>query len=67
MTEQLDRIEQDIRTLTTILTGNGDPGRGLVVRVDRLEQTEKSRVWWLRAVAGVALGAMAGSIKSLTR
>ena len=36
-----------------ILTGNGKDG--LVVKVDRLETSEKRRVWYGRATAGALL------------
>lgn len=35
---QLDRIETDVRLIKVWLTGNGNPSKGLIVRVDRIEQ-----------------------------
>ena len=34
---QLDRIERQLETLTAIVTGNGTPEKGIIVRLDRIE------------------------------
>lgn len=47
------RIENDVREVKYLLMGNGNPKDGLVVKVDRLEQSELRR----NAVAGIALTA----------
>ena len=59
--EQFNRIEHKIDQLTQHLTGNGRPDRGVIVRLDRLEQRSARLVWVSRAVVttiistGVAL------------
>lgn len=48
---QLDRIEKQVTLLTTLLTGNGEPAKGLVIRVDRLEEWSKGiREWTGRII-----------------
>lgn len=37
------RIEEDVKLLKHHITGNGTPDRGLIVRLDRLEQRDSDR------------------------
>jgi len=39
--ENQEDMAKKLDTLCTIMTGNGDPSRGFVVRFDRMEQ------WWM--------------------
>ncbi len=55
---QLDRIEGKVDTLCLILTGDGEPQKGLVVRFDRVEQAQKRVRWFLRSVAGACIAAI---------
>ena len=59
---QLDRIEGEITSIKSILTGNGSPERGLIVRLDRIEQTDQGRKWWLRTVGGAAAVSLVATI-----
>jgi len=52
---QLDRIEQRVQKIDKLLTGNGDPSKGIIVRLDRLEQTEIKRS---RLVGALFLGVL---------
>jgi hypothetical protein len=60
--EKLDRISDQLEHIDLILTGNGDPSKGLVVRVDRLEQKEVVRSKQLWAVWTAIIG---GGVASL--
>jgi len=60
--QQLARVEGDLGAikatlakLEKILSGNGSPSMGLVVRFDRVEQAEKrrSRLAWITVTAAV--------------
>jgi len=51
---RLKRIEADVKTIKILLTGNGNPSKGIIVRLDRLEQTARVRRWLNRTI-GVAL------------
>lgn len=37
--QQLQEIKEDVSTIKELLTGNGTPHKGLLIRVDRLEQS----------------------------
>jgi hypothetical protein len=39
LADKMDRNMREITTVKEILTGNGNPSRGLVVRFDRVEQS----------------------------
>lgn len=45
---KLDQIEKLLNEILTKLNGNGSPG--IIVRLDRLEQVEKTRRWLLGVV-----------------
>ncbi|MEE8607813.1 MAG: hypothetical protein V3S55_09420 [Nitrospiraceae bacterium] len=63
---QLDKIERKLDTLCKILTGNSNPSLGLVVRFDRVEQTQKRVRWILRSITGaIVAAAVAGIIVAL--
>ena len=57
-----ERVERKLDFLCTLLTGNGDPQKGLVVRVDRLEQAEKRRKWWVGTAVGAAIVAVVNAV-----
>lgn len=42
MGRDLQQMERELLRLNELITGNGHPERGLIVRIDRLEQTGKS-------------------------
>jgi hypothetical protein len=54
----LQDIHDDIKLIQHWITGNGEPERGMLMRVDRLEQRDKSR----RGLFTVVYGALATSI-----
>ena len=56
---RLDALAHGVDGVTQLLTGNGQPQRGLVVRVDRLEQSDGRRSWHVRALTVAALAALA--------
>jgi pantothenate kinase len=41
-----------------IITGGSEPSKGIVIRLDRLEQTETRRTWWLRSTIAAAVAAI---------
>ena len=45
ITYELRQINAEIAKLSKLLTGNGNPESGLVVRMDRIEQNERQRGW----------------------
>jgi hypothetical protein len=58
-------MRADVKMCLHHLTGNGNPERGVIVRLDRLEQSRKSARWWggvfLPAVTGI-VGGVVGSL-----
>lgn len=56
MARQVSRIER-------VVIGDGD-GRALTTRLDRLEQNEKRRAWWLRGAIAILLAVVAERIRS---
>lgn len=55
-------LQNGIEKINETLSGNGDPSKGLIVRVDRLEQNEGRRTWLLRATIVASLGAILATL-----
>lgn len=49
---------EETRDVKHLLTGNGEPAKGLIVRMDRIEQAKVRQDW----LAGVALTAAIGAV-----
>lgn len=64
---QLDKIEQKLDTLCKILTGNANPGEGLIVRFDRVEQSQKRVRWFLRSIVGALVVAGIAAVVAAMR
>ena len=54
--ELLKQIRSDIGDIKHLLTGDGTPDKGIIVRLDRLEQSEGRRKWVIRGVATAVIG-----------
>lgn len=55
----LDLILAEVRIVKEILTGNGNPQKGMIVRMDRLEGKAKRATWLICTLASAfALAAM---------
>ena len=55
----LERMSEDLKFVREILTGNGDPSKGLIVRIDRVEGKIKRADWALKALAVALLSGIA--------
>jgi hypothetical protein len=55
--ERIDQLCDDVKFIKHAITGNGTPERGIIVRLDRLEQSEKARRKWVGAALVAGLGA----------
>ena len=53
--ERLDKIEALLN----------NPENGLIVRLDRMEQMQKIRLWWLGAIAVAAISGLVSTAISL--
>ncbi len=65
--EELAPLRQEIEQTRKLLTGNGNPEKGLIVRVDRIEQSEKSKTYWFRTITVLVITALLSSIRALLR
>ncbi len=65
--DQLTRIEQKIDKLDRIITGGDTPHSGIIVRLDRIEQTEIRRnVWTVAAIGASVVALISAAWKWLT-
>ncbi len=62
--ERLEQVQKSQQTLNHILTGNGTPEKGIVTRVDRLEQSEHRREAWSKTAITTAAGAAIAAISA---
>ncbi len=69
---EVSQIKKDVTLILHYVTGNGDPSRGFIVRLDRLERRieaedeRRSRiVWFFRTLSGGVLAAIGLSIWQL--
>lgn len=60
--EQYEQLSAKLDNIEHILTGNGTPERGVIVRLDRLEQKDASRGRWIMLIGGASLTALAKGI-----
>lgn len=60
--ERLERVQDSQQALNHLLTGNGTPEKGVIMRVDRLEQSEKRREAWSKTAITTAAGAAIAAI-----
>jgi hypothetical protein len=79
MEERYAHIESKLEKMNVLLTGNGTPEKGLIIRVDRLErsnvddlelrvdrleQTDSRRTWLLRSAVVAAIAAFCSTVAS---
>lgn len=65
--DNVNELTEKHEVLTHLLTGNGSPERGLIVRVDRIEQDAKHREVWLKAAIGSSVAATIGLVVTLVK
>jgi hypothetical protein len=53
--KELHAIAEDVRLILKLLNGNGDPSKGLIVRVDRLEQDHQRQRWLSKSAIGACI------------
>jgi hypothetical protein len=61
LSTQLDRMQAKLDKIDTFLTGGDDPSKGIIVRLDRVEQTQAThtKMIWTAITAGLtALGGL---------
>jgi hypothetical protein len=60
--ERFGHIEKKIEKANDLLSGNGTPEKGIIIRLDRLEQTEQRRTWLLRSTVVSCIGAIVSAV-----
>lgn len=60
--ESIQALHAEISQANVILTGNGTPEKGLVVRVDRVEQEHKIQSRWFWVVVPSAITGLASAV-----
>lgn len=58
-------MKESMYAVNRFITGNGDPDKGATVRLDRLEQKDKSRAFWTNTAIGAALSAIVAAVAGL--
>ena len=58
MRESHERLSEQIATLNKLIVGNGEPSKGIVVRLDRMEQREVRRDAWVKRAIGASVAAV---------
>lgn len=55
--QEFKNLSEEVRKTNHLITGNGTPERGIIVRLDRVEQQNKTiaRISWSAATAVVGL------------
>ena len=61
--DDIKHIREKLDQVHMILTGNGNPSSGLVVRVDRMEQSTAAAKWFLGVVIVALIGLFIGQIQ----
>lgn len=52
----IQQLCKDVTFIKEWITGNGDPSKGMIVRMDRLEQTEAKRSLYVGTAVVAAIG-----------
>lgn len=60
----LDHMEHQLNHVVHLLDGDRDPSNGVVVRLDRLEQSHSKASWMVKSATGAAIGAIVLTILS---
>lgn len=63
----LESLEAEVGKLSKLLTGNGDPAKGLVVMVDRLTQESERRGNWVKAAISASVVSVVGFVGMLVK
>lgn len=63
--QKLSQIAEDVSEIKEILTGNGEPSKGLIVRFDRIEQSQKRASWLAKTAIGASVVAILAVISKV--
>lgn len=63
MREELEPMQRSINKIKVCLEGpEGDPSKGVIVRLDRVEQTTKRWSWWTGTALVAGIGAATNAV-----
>jgi hypothetical protein len=62
-----ENVVSKLDQITEILTGNGAPDKGLIIRFDRIEQESKRRNVWLKTAISAAVASVIGVVGTLVK
>jgi hypothetical protein len=63
--QRLDGVSEKVSRIDLILTGNGDPKKGMVVRFDRVEEKIRKVTWVAKTLFYVVAAAIFGLLADL--
>lgn len=63
--EKIDNLTEKVSLLNKLLTGNGDPEKGVIVRLDRVEQTQGRQRKFIWAIVGAVITQAVSTVKDL--
>lgn len=58
---RIDQLDQRFERVESFITGDRDPEKGIIVRLDRIEQNHENRKWWTQTAVGAGLTSMIAS------
>ncbi len=62
---RLEQLDQRFERIESFVTGDRDPEKGIILRLDRIEQHHETRKWWTQTAVGAALASIVASAWSL--
>lgn len=62
---KIDHVAEQVSLLNKLLTGGDEPARGMIVRIDRVEQTQERQRKVIWAVVGAVLAQAVNMIKDM--
>lgn len=62
--QRIDNMEEKLKTLMTIVRGNGDPSKGLTAQVSRLTEWMKQTKWVIGICSVAAVSVIASNLKA---
>lgn len=65
--EDYHDLSERFDVLNKIISGNGDPTTGLILKLDRLDQESKRRSSWTKAAIGASVTAIFGFVGMLIK
>lgn len=62
---RLEHLDQRFERIERFVTGDNDPEKGIILRLDRVEQHHENRKFWTQTAVGAALTSIIASAWSI--